>query len=652
MKPDKFLQNHSGMSPSEKLSSLVQVLTGPDGCSWDQRQTALSVIDHVIDEAHELKSALLKKEQEAIVSEFGDLLFTVEFLSRTLTEIAPEEAAARTLVEKMIRRHPHVFADVTFHDEAELKRNWEAEKRKETASRQRFDQDLPASLPPLERTRKVLARASNSGFRYLRPEDAWDKVWEELFELEGAENLEDFESELGDIMLALLTLARMKEANASNALTGATGRLCDRLEKAEKIAGRPLCEVPYDQIRGLYLKGKGSTGPRSAYFNYCGVSPWPREVRKGVHRAAQWICRDGLGAALGLKEERDELRRELAEFCGAPAGASAVLVPNVSQAALGVAWCFPWNPGDRLLLGRSEFPANTAPWLAAADTFGLQPLWWDEDRLRTEPERGYSELEALLAEQRPRLMALSAVSFWSGYRYALERVCEMCHRHGTKLYVDAIQALGAVPVSMGSLDYLAGGSHKTMLSPEGAGFLLVSPEAASGWIPRLYSWLSLVNPVEFLVSGLPDRIPSDAPPRAADPSTLEGSSSNALGYAGLREAVRLLRRKNPAEIFTRVQELQDELEDGLKELGWKSLRALDPGHRSSILSFDPPSGVDLVRFQQQLAERGVSSGIPNGRLRFGFHWPNTHEEVCYTLECCRQVQNQEIVSRDRSIFEE
>ena len=626
------------MTPAERFSALVEVLTGPQGCPWDQKQTAESIIDYVIDEAHELKAALHSENHQETVSELGDLLFTVAFLTHSLKENAKPEDASRQLVEKMVRRHPHVFAEQEFADESELKRNWESEKRKENSDPKRYDQDLPASLPPLERTRKVLARASNAGFRYRKPEDAWDKVWEELFELEAAVDSKEFEDELGDLFLALLTLARMKGANASNGLARSTGRLCDRLEEAERVAGKPLSEVPYEEIRGLYLRGKAAGQSHSAFFNYCGVSPWPREVRRGVHEAAQRVCREGLAAALSLREEREALRGELIRFCGASADCSVVLVPNVSSAAMGVASCFPWSKGDRLLLGRHEFPANTAPWLAASDTFQLEPIWWDDDLLRTEPEVGYNRLETLLEEHRPRLMAVSAVSFWSGYRHDLDKLSELCHRHGTKLYVDAIQALGVVPLAMGRVDFLAGGSHKAMLSPEGAGFLLVESTSAANWVPRLYSWLSLSNPVEFLVSGRSGLLPNGAPPRSGDPKTLEGGSINALGYAGLRGAVQFLEGVGTDRIFAHVQKLQDVLEEQMEGLGWSSLRSPELKHRSSILSFDPPAGVDLTRFQRELSQRNVSVGIPNGRLRFGLHWPNTPEEIDYAVACCRALR--------------
>ena len=250
MTPEHFLQEHPHLNARQKLRALVEVLTGPHGCPWDQRQTAESIIDFVIDEAHELKTAIVGNHPGELTSEFGDFLFTVQFLTHSLSDKVGVEEAAETLVEKMVRRHPHVFEDQHFSDEHELKRNWEAEKRKENTQRERFDQDIPASLPPLEKTRKVLSRASNAGFRYEKESDAWDKIWEELHELETAESPEQFEGELGDLFLALLTLARMRGANASSGLTAATEKLCDRLQAAERLAiGRARRDVDHRPIR-------------------------------------------------------------------------------------------------------------------------------------------------------------------------------------------------------------------------------------------------------------------------------------------------------------------------------------------------------------------------------------------------------------------
>jgi MazG family protein len=638
MTPKEFLETQAKLSPNEKLASMVRVLTGPQGCPWDQKQSAESIIDYVIDEAHELKASLLANDPKETASELGDLLFTVEFLSQSLDSQAPRPAAVDHLVEKMIRRHPHVFGDVEFKDEEALKRNWEAEKRKESVRRKRLDEDLPTSLPPLQKATKVLSRAMNSGFRYLRVEDALDKVWEEVMELESCLHADEerFEEEFGDVILALLTVAKMKNCNPDNALQRGVTKFCDRLQQLEVVAGKPLEEIPHSELGEHYQSAKTSPAEGGAFFNYCGVSPWPRPVRNEIRRACQRLGTSGLKAVLEMREERERFRGEIRDFCSAPANSHVVYVPNVSSAALGVAFAQDWKAGDKILLGRTEFPANTAPWCAAAKTFNLETLWFEDDLLRRESEKGWRELEQVLESERPRLLAISAVSFWSGFRVSLERLGNLCQRSGTRLFVDAIQALGTTPQCWArGVDYLTCGSHKSLTSPEGSGFLIIGSEVSKDWVPRLSSWLSLPQPVDFLVNGRWMSLPREVAARTGDPSVLEFGSLNTLGYAGLAASIRHLSELGLEGIYQRVLSLQDPLEEAMRDLGWESLRSPCRDSRSGILSFRPPEGVDVAAIQQALAKLGISVGIPNGVLRFGFHTFTKVSEVERAIQAIR-----------------
>ena len=625
------------------MTELVRVLTGPQGCPWDQKQTARTIIDFVIDEAHELKDALEQEKEDDVASEFGDLLFAMEFLTQALASQTTRPASTELLVEKMVRRHPHVFADEKFASEAELKKNWEREKRLENAARERYDQDIPASLPSLQRAVKVLSRASNAGFRYLSTEDAWDKVCEEFAELEQAVmqgDSETKEEEFGDLLLALVTVSKIEGISPPHALNQAVTKFCDRLERLEKLAGKPIQEIPHHELAGWYRKSRESHGERGAYFNYCGVSPWPREVRNAVRRAAGQVAEEGLPAALSWRESREQLRGRIRTFVRAPESASVVFVPNVSSAALGVAFSQEWAAGSKLVLGKGEFPANTVPWRQAAKHFGWDVCWIEEDLLRTDPESGWKALEALLDEEQPKLMAVSAVSFWSGFRMPLERLASLCRAYGTQLFVDGIQAFGTLPLSMlDGIDYLAGGSHKSLTSPEGAGFLLVSERGRSGWCPRLSSWLSLPEPVDFLLNGEFQSLPHHKSPRPNDPTTLEGGSINALGYAGLAAAVELYQRIGGENILRHILDLQAPITDLMESYKWTALRSPRIEERSAILSFRPPQGVELPLLQKELSERKVSVGIPNGCLRFGFHHFTTRSDVDYALTVLSELSS-------------
>lgn len=636
MDAKEFAAEFETLSPDSRLSSLVSILVGPQGCAWDQKQTSLSVLDHLIDEAHELKSALLSGKKEEISGELGDLLFTVSFLKERIDREHSLEHATLQLVEKMIRRHPHVFGNTDFPTEEALKRNWEAEKYKENSSRKRYDEDIPSSLPPLRKATKILSRMMNAGFSYQTLEQALDKVWEEVLELEGALESEHFSDELGDVLVSLLTLSKMKQCSPEQSLERSLKKLCDRLETLERQSGRPIHEIPREELAPLYRASKETSQPGRVFFNYCGVSPWPRPVRLAIRKATQELATRGLPAALELLQEREKLAPLIQQFCRAAPTSKVVLVPNVSTAALGVAYAQAWNRGDKVLLGKNEFPANTVPWRVACDTFDLEAVWFDDDLLRTNPELGWHHLEQTMAQSRPKILAISAVSFWSGYRVDLQRLAELCRKHEVRLYVDAIQALGNTPTScLDSIAYFAGGSHKALLAPEGAGFLIVSEEASRDWKPRLASWLSLSDPVGFLGSGQPKSLRYDSVLRTQDPTTLQGSSLNSVGYVGLQASLRYLSDFDLELEFQKILELQNPLEEFLTARGWQSLRADSPSHRSAILSFAPPAGTDLVGLQSALSQAGIEVGIPNGVLRFGFHVFHNNTEVKKVIDYFR-----------------
>lgn len=630
-----FLDTNSQSDPQKRLEALVALLRGPDGCPWDQRQDAASIIDCVIDEAHELKEALARGERRQVVEELGDLAFTFTFLCQTLQHQATYEAATELVVEKMIARHPHVFAGETKADEQEIKRTWEGLKTAGAASQRRLDRDLAASLPAWKKAEKVLNRARNSGFRYADPKAAWEKVAEEWAELQEALDGDDQarqEAELGDLLLALVTAAKENGLDGQRALVGSATTFADRLERVEQLAGQPLSEIPYAELATWYERARRqSSESHGAYFNYCGVSPWPGRVSRAVSRAARMLARQGLGGALTLRQEREQLRQAIASLVAGPPD-GVVFVPNISQAGLAVGYCLDWQPGDTVLLGLHEFPANHLPWRLAAKTFGVAVELFDDDLLRREPERGWATLEQTLQELRPRLLAASVVSYWSGYRIDVERLAALCKEHGTLLYLDAIQALGTSEMRMvDGVSFLAGGSHKSLLSPEGAGFLLVAPEVRQHWTPRLSGWLGLPDPVDFLLDGNPRLDPNLKEPRPQDPSSLEGGSLNALGYAGLAGALEHLAEIGVGNIARQVQSLHDLLEPGMTALGFTSLRSPDESHRSSILSFLPPPGVDVAKLQLLLGQAGVAASIPRGVLRFGFHYSNREADVVRLL---------------------
>lgn len=362
-----------------------------------------------------------------------------------------------------------------------------------------------------------------------------------------------------------------------------------------------------------------------AYLSHAAISPPSEPVRAAVASAVEEYARRGAAAVPAALERRARLRGKLAWLVGAQP-AELALLPNTTSGIVAVAQCFPWRPGDRVLLFQGEFPANVTPWQRAAEAFGLEAALLPLDPF----ERGEAEgLESLERELRrgARLVAVSAVQFQTGLRMPLGAMAALCARHGAELFVDAVQACGVVPLDAAALglDYLAAGSHKWLMGILGAGFLYVRSGREAALRPRLAGWLSHEHAARFLSEG-PGHLRYDRPiRRRAD--FLESGSAGEAALAGLEASVDLLAALGVPAIHAHVNGYLDLLEPELVARGFRSLRAHEPERRSGILSLRPPPGADPVRLQRSLAARGVACSVPDGLLRFSPHWPNDPAEV-------------------------
>jgi MazG family protein len=261
-----------GVVPSsrggERLLDLVRVvarLRGPDGCPWDRAQTHRSLRRHLLDEAYELLDAIDDGDPRRLREELGDLLLQAVFHA----QMAADEGAfdiddvSEVEVEKLIRRHPHVFADVEADTPEEVYANWERIKAEEEhGGERRIDAEIPSALPALLAAQKIQRRAAGRGFDWAELAGAVDKVREELAELEEAavsqEGLDRegaakdaLEGEVGDVLFAVTALARKLGVDAESALRGTMHRFVRRFEAmaAEAEAeGVRLDELPEEEL--------------------------------------------------------------------------------------------------------------------------------------------------------------------------------------------------------------------------------------------------------------------------------------------------------------------------------------------------------------------------------------------------------------------
>jgi len=369
-----------------------------------------------------------------------------------------------------------------------------------------------------------------------------------------------------------------------------------------------------------------------AYLGHAAISPASRPVQEAVAAVAASYARRGVGALEEWLPVRQRLRQGLAGLIGAQPEDLALL-GNTTQGVLDVALCFPWQAGDRILCFQGEFPANVTPWQQVQDLYGLEVSLLPLSRVPN-PE----VLPVLEAGLRggARLVAVSAVQFQTGARMPLVEMGALCRRHGAAFFVDAVQAVGVVPVDVraAGIDFLACGSHKWLMGLEGSGFLYVSPDRVAELRPRVAGWISHEDPFRFLAEG--GQLRYDRPiRRQAD--ALEPGTGNMMGHVALEASVALIRSLGVEAIHAHVNAYLDALERGLQNRGFASFRSV---RRSGILSVLPPAGWSVRDLHQGLARRGVVCSTPDGLLRFAPHWPNRLDEVPLVLEAVDEILRQ------------
>lgn len=235
-----------GLRPKgSRLLELVAVqerLRGPGGCPWDAEQTHASLARYAVEEVYELLEALDAGDPEALKEELGDVLLQVVFQS----QIAEDEGAftvddvAGAIVDKLVRRHPHVFGDVTADNAASVMANWEQLKAAEKPERTGVFDGVPTAQPALQYVEKLQSRAARIGFDWEADAEAAARVQSELEEFLAAGDDGLRAREIGDLLMSVVGLARRHRIDPELALRGAARRFRERFERVATTAGRPL----------------------------------------------------------------------------------------------------------------------------------------------------------------------------------------------------------------------------------------------------------------------------------------------------------------------------------------------------------------------------------------------------------------------------
>jgi MazG family protein len=257
------------------LSELVDLMTtlrAPGGCPWDREQTHTTLRPYLLEEAYEVLDAIDAGDPAALCDELGDLLLQVVFHAELAREVASFSIAdvARSIAEKLVRRHPHVFGNVAVADAADVSRNWQRIKAAERAgsgTENGLFSTIPRALPALARAQKVGDRLAHVGFDWADVAgalDALDGERTELAQALGASDLDAARREVGDLLLTLTSVARHLDVSAELALREATDRLTSRVAHVEAAAlesGATLGELSAEERDRLWTQAKIVTQP-------------------------------------------------------------------------------------------------------------------------------------------------------------------------------------------------------------------------------------------------------------------------------------------------------------------------------------------------------------------------------------------------------
>lgn len=257
-----------GHTREEKLEALGRVLDTLDilrvKCPWDAKQTNESLRSNTVEEVYELCDALIDDDSPNIRKELGDILLHIFFYSKIGDEKGLFDIAdvADALNEKLIFRHPHVFGNVHADNAHEVEQNWEQIKLKEKGGNRSVLAGVPRALPALIKAQRIQEKAANAGFDWEERAQVWDKVKEEISEVDAeaiAGNTEALESEFGDLFFSLVNAARLYGITPENALEKTNKKFIRRfsyIETETTKAGKTLNELTLAEMDKLWNEAK------------------------------------------------------------------------------------------------------------------------------------------------------------------------------------------------------------------------------------------------------------------------------------------------------------------------------------------------------------------------------------------------------------
>ncbi|MAN27194.1 MULTISPECIES: nucleoside triphosphate pyrophosphohydrolase [Mesonia] len=253
-------------SRKDQLQAFDRLLTIMDElrekCPWDRKQTMETLRHLTIEETYELGDAILDKDLEEVKKELGDVLLHIVFYSKIGSEKKSFDIAdvANGICEKLISRHPHIYGDVEVDNEEDVKKNWENLKLKE--GKKSVLEGVPHSLPALVKASRIQDKVAGVGFDWEEPQQVFEKVKEELNELQeevNTQNQDLIEAEFGDVLFSMINYARFLKVNPENALERTNKKFIKRfqyLEEKAKENNKSLKEMTLEEMDVFWEEAK------------------------------------------------------------------------------------------------------------------------------------------------------------------------------------------------------------------------------------------------------------------------------------------------------------------------------------------------------------------------------------------------------------
>ena len=244
----------------EKLLNIMDDLR--EKCPWDKKQTMQTLRHLTIEETYELGDAILDNDLNEVKKELGDMLFHIIFYAKIGSETNDFDMAdvCNEISEKLIHRHPHIYSDVVVKDEEEVKQNWEILKLKE--GRTSVLEGVPKNLPALVKASRIQEKVKGVGFDWEESHQVWDKVKEELEELQVEVEVGDqdkIEAEFGDVLFSMINYARFLNVNPEDALERTNKKFIKRFQYLESKAGelgKPLMDMTLAEMDVFWEEAK------------------------------------------------------------------------------------------------------------------------------------------------------------------------------------------------------------------------------------------------------------------------------------------------------------------------------------------------------------------------------------------------------------